>query len=98
MTGHRPLGLVDVFAATIPTLDFVPAVHVNYAETVLRMKGRAPQAQGFSRRIGRLRRVGCGMIARSSLRCGQPRRNQNPGRCAGAPASRVTSLTPSQMP
>jgi hypothetical protein len=31
MTGHQPLGLVDVFATTIPTLEFVPAVHVNYA-------------------------------------------------------------------
>ncbi len=39
MTGHQPLGLVDIFAATIPTLNFVPGVHVNYAETVLPMNG-----------------------------------------------------------
>src|SRR5262249_21192932 len=38
MTNHPPLGLVDVFAATLPTLKFSPGVHVNYAETVLRMK------------------------------------------------------------
>src|ERR1700744_6526718 len=31
MTNTPPLGLVDFFAATIPSLDFVPAVHVNYA-------------------------------------------------------------------
>src|ERR1700753_999897 len=35
MTNHPPLGLVDVFSATLPDLDFKPAVHVNYAETVL---------------------------------------------------------------
>jgi hypothetical protein len=35
MTNHPTIGLVDVFAATIPTLNFVPAVHFNYAETVL---------------------------------------------------------------
>jgi len=31
--GHRSLGLVDVYAATIRTLKFVPGVHLNYAET-----------------------------------------------------------------
>src|SRR5690242_8370938 len=38
MTIHPPLGLVDVFAATLPTLVFKPGLHVNYAETVLPMK------------------------------------------------------------
>ncbi len=28
-SGGPPLGLVDVYAATIPSLAFVPAVHVN---------------------------------------------------------------------
>jgi hypothetical protein len=31
MTNHPQLGLVDVFAATIPTLTFTPGVHINYA-------------------------------------------------------------------
>src|SRR5437660_7565471 len=35
MTNHPPLGLIDVFAATIPTLAFAPGVHVNYAEPLL---------------------------------------------------------------
>src|SRR5262249_476887 len=35
MTHHPPLGLVNVFAATLPTLKFSPGVHVNYAETAL---------------------------------------------------------------
>src|SRR3954451_8955045 len=45
MNNHPPLGLVDVFAATIPTLPFTPTVHINYAETVLPMPphGRGPQ-------------------------------------------------------
>jgi len=33
MTDHPPFGLVDVYAATIPTLKFTPGVHVNYSET-----------------------------------------------------------------
>src|SRR6195256_4963705 len=39
MTNHPPLGLVDVYAATIPGLKFAPRVHVNYAETVLPIRG-----------------------------------------------------------
>ena len=35
MTNHPPLGMVDVYAATIPSVAFTPALHVNYAETVL---------------------------------------------------------------
>jgi len=43
MTNHPPLGLVDVFAATLPTLAFNPGVHVNYAETVLPMRDGLPK-------------------------------------------------------
>ena len=43
MTKHPTLGLVDVFAATLPTLNFIPGVHVNYAETVLRMRDGLPK-------------------------------------------------------
>ena len=52
MTGHQPLGIVDVFAATIPTLNFVPGVHVNYAETVLRMKDGLPKLKDFPAELG----------------------------------------------
>ena len=48
MTNHPTLGLVDVFAATFPTLPFTPGVHVNYAETVLPMRWAA-QTEGLSR-------------------------------------------------
>lgn len=52
MTNHPPLGLVDVFAATIPTLDFRPGVHVNYAETVLPMKDGLPKLKDFPAELG----------------------------------------------
>jgi len=52
MTNHPPLGLVDVFAATLPDLDFQPGVHVNYSETVLRMKDRLPKLKDFPKEFG----------------------------------------------
>jgi hypothetical protein len=52
MTNHPPLGLVDVFAATLPTLAFKPGVHVNYAETVLRMKDGLPKLRDFPKEFG----------------------------------------------
>ena len=52
MTNHPPLGLVDVFYATLPTLDFKPAVHVNYSETVLRMKDGLPKLKDFPKEFG----------------------------------------------
>jgi hypothetical protein len=52
MTEHPTIGLVDVFAATIPTLDFVPAVHVNYAETVLPMRDGLPKLKDFPAEFG----------------------------------------------
>lgn len=52
MTNHPTFGLVDVFAATIPTLDFKPAVHVNYAETVLPMRDGLPKLRDFPAELG----------------------------------------------
>ena len=34
-TDHPTMGLVDVYAAMLPTLEFKPGVHVHYQETVL---------------------------------------------------------------
>jgi hypothetical protein len=34
---HPTMGLVDVYAAMLPTLTFTPGVHVNYQEAVLRI-------------------------------------------------------------
>jgi hypothetical protein len=52
MTRHPPINLVDVFAATIPGLAFQPAVHVNYAETVLPMKDGLPKLRDFPAELG----------------------------------------------
>ena len=52
MTNHPPFGLIDVYAATIPGLEFVPQVHVNYAETVLRMRDGLPKFQDFPKEFG----------------------------------------------
>jgi len=52
MTSHPPLGLVDVFAATLPTLKFSPAVHVNYAESVLPMRDGLPKLKDFPKEFG----------------------------------------------
>jgi len=52
MANHPPLGLVDVFAATIPSLAFKPGVHVNYAETVLPMRDGLPKLKDFPAEFG----------------------------------------------
>jgi hypothetical protein len=43
LANHPTIGLVDVFAATLPSLKFTPGVHVNYAETVLPMRDGLPK-------------------------------------------------------
>jgi len=52
MANHPTFGLVDVFAATIPDLEFKPVVHVNYAETVLPMKDGLPKLKDFPAELG----------------------------------------------
>lgn len=52
MANHPPLGLVDVFAATLPTLKFTPGVHVNYAESVLPMRDGLPKLKDFPEAFG----------------------------------------------
>jgi hypothetical protein len=52
MTAHPPLGLVDVYAATIPGVKFTPGIHVNYAETVLPMKDGLPKLRDFPAELG----------------------------------------------
>jgi len=52
MTDHPTFGLTDVYAATIPSVAFAPGVHVNYSETVLRMKDGLPKLQDFPAELG----------------------------------------------
>lgn len=52
LTDHPPIGLTDVYAATIPGLNFEPAVHVNYEDTVLPMKDGLPKLKDFPAELG----------------------------------------------
>jgi hypothetical protein len=63
MNNHPTIGLVDVYAATIPTLKFAPGVHINYAETVLPMRDGLPKLKDFPAEFG-----GSGMRARYAPR------------------------------
>jgi hypothetical protein len=52
MTNHPTFGLIDVYAATIPSLRFIPGVHVNYGETVLPMRDGLPKLKDFPAELG----------------------------------------------
>lgn len=52
LTVHPTFGLTDVYAATLPSLKFEPALHVNYAETVLPMKDGLPKLKDFPAELG----------------------------------------------
>ena len=52
LTEHPGFGLVDVYAALLPKLPFEPGVHVNYAETVLRMHDGLPKLKDFPKELG----------------------------------------------
>jgi len=52
MNNHPTVGLVDVYAATIPSLRFTPGVHVNYSETVLPMRDGLPKLKDFPAELG----------------------------------------------
>ena len=52
MTTHPTFGLIDVYAATLPTLIFVPGLHVNYGETVLPMLDDLPKFNDLPTEMG----------------------------------------------
>ena len=52
MTGHPGLKLIDVFAAVIPSIEFKPGLHINYADTVLPMKDGLPKLKDFPAEFG----------------------------------------------
>ena len=51
-TEHPTMGLVDVYAAMIPTLSFEPGVHVNYQEAVLHIHDGKPQMKDMPKEMG----------------------------------------------
>jgi hypothetical protein len=52
LTDHPPWGLIDVYAATIPSHRHEPKLHVNYAETVLRIKDGLPKMKDLPEAMG----------------------------------------------
>lgn len=52
MTDHPSLGLVDVYAATLPSLTFEPGVHVHYGEAVLPIKDGLPKQKDVPAEMG----------------------------------------------
>jgi hypothetical protein len=52
MTNHPHWQLVDVYAAVLPDLQFKPQVHVNYGETVLRIRDGLPKMKDLPAEMG----------------------------------------------
>jgi hypothetical protein len=51
-TNHPGWGVIDVYAAVIPTLPFKPGLHVNYGETRLRIKDGLPKMKDMPAEMG----------------------------------------------
>jgi len=51
-TEHPAWNLIDVYAATIPDYPFKPGVHVNYQETVLRIRDGLPKMKDLPGEMG----------------------------------------------
>jgi hypothetical protein len=51
-TDHPLWGLIDVYSATIPGYRYKPALHVNYQETVLRIKDGLPKMRDLPKEMG----------------------------------------------
>jgi hypothetical protein len=52
MTDHPHWKLVDVYAAMLSEFPFTPAVHVNYSETVLRVRDGLPKLKDLPPEMG----------------------------------------------
>jgi hypothetical protein len=52
MTDHPGMGLIDVYAAVLPDLDFEPALHVFYAESVVSIKDGLPKMKDVPAEMG----------------------------------------------
>ena len=51
-TEHPGMGLIDVYAATIPGFPYQPAPHVHYQETVLHIKDGLPKMKDVPAEMG----------------------------------------------
>ena len=51
-TEHPLWKVTDVYAATLPELSFNPALHVNYQESVLRIRDGLPKMKDMPKEMG----------------------------------------------
>jgi hypothetical protein len=51
-TDHPAWGVVDIYAAVLPELQFAPGLHVNYQETVLRIQDGTPKMKDMPAEMG----------------------------------------------
>src|SRR5262245_45467691 len=52
MNNHPTIGLVDVYAAMLPTLGFSAGLHSNYVDQVLHMRDVIPKLNDFAEEFG----------------------------------------------
>ena len=52
MTDHPLIGLIDVYAATVPDLSFQPQVHIHYGEKVLSIPDGLPKFKDVPAEFG----------------------------------------------
>jgi len=52
MTDHPGMGLIDVYSAILPSLEFEPAVHVFYSEKVVSIKDGLPKMADVPEEMG----------------------------------------------
>lgn len=52
LTDHPPWNLVDVYAATVPTLPFKAGLHVHYQESVLPIRDGLPKMKDVPKEMG----------------------------------------------
>jgi len=52
MTDHPGMGMVDVYAAVLPSVRFTPALHVFYGEKMIAMKDGLPKMKDLPAEFG----------------------------------------------
>lgn len=51
-TDHPDMGLIDVYAAVLPELQYQPELHVHYQESVLSIKDGLPKMKDMPAELG----------------------------------------------
>ncbi len=52
LADHPGMGLIDVYAAVIPDLEFKPGMHVHYQESVLHIKDGVQKFKDLPEQVG----------------------------------------------